>query len=116
MQDFLPLVVAHESGHDSLVGTLLTAQLVELGSEGFFGLAHGGFVDALDVLLGLTSGAWNLAIALEGKADDQLAEAAAAVWVDCGACWCRYDTYLCALLATLGTCIGSDHTKTSASL
>lgn len=65
MDDLLPLIVADESGHDSFVGTLLTAQLIKLGSEGFFRLAHGGFVDALYVLLGLAPGAWGLAIALE---------------------------------------------------
>lgn len=63
-QDLLPLIIADEGGHDGFVGALLTAKLVELGSEGFFGLAHGGFIDALDVLLGFAPSAWHLAIAL----------------------------------------------------
>ena len=49
-----------------LVGSLLPAQLLDLGAEGIFRLANRDFVDAFGVLLDLASAARLQAVALEG--------------------------------------------------
>lgn len=63
-QHFLPLIITGERGEDGLATFLLAAQLVDFGSEIILGLAHGGFVNTLDILLGFASSAWDLTVAL----------------------------------------------------
>lgn len=65
--DLFPLVIAGEGSQNRLAGALLAAQLLNLGTKGFLGLANWDFIDAFDILLRLAPSARSPAVALTAK-------------------------------------------------